>query len=123
MPNKDWSRPVFRLRKIPNRISELAEAAQLLGDALAVPFNTIIIFSLAETSDRYEIPPSKVATLQLTSVPSCITNDPHCDEWEVPIPGGSHSDVLLLDTHFQGLTALNDVDPAKHRVECVKARF
>jgi hypothetical protein len=119
MTDKNWSRSVFRLRKIPNDISNPAEAAKLLGDALAIPVNNIIIFSLAETSDRYEVPPSRVATLQLTSVPSCISNAPKRDEWEVPIPEGSHSDVLLLDIHFRGLTALNDVELAEHRVKCV----
>ena len=111
------------MSKIPNGISNPAETAKLLGDTLAIPINSIIIFSLAETSDRYEVPPSRVATLRLTSVPSCITNAPNRDEWEVPIPKGSHSDVLLLDTHFRGMTVLNDVEPAKHRVKCVKHPF
>ncbi|KAH6617141.1 hypothetical protein F5144DRAFT_541013 [Chaetomium tenue] len=116
---KDWSRPVFRLRKIPNGISNPAEAAQLLSGALAIPVKSITIFSLAETSNRYEVPPSKVATLQLTSVPSCISKAPNDDEWEVLIPEGSHNDVLLLDTHFRVMTALGDVEPAKHRADCI----
>jgi hypothetical protein len=119
MSNKIWSRTVFRLRKVPNCVSDSAETAKLLSDALALSVDNIIIYSLAKASDVWEVPPSRVATLQFKSIPQCVEKAPDDDEWEVPVPGGSPVHVLLLDTHFRGMTALNDVEPAKHRAEYV----
>lgn len=117
MDGKDWHRIVFRVRSIPNRVSDPTEAIKLLSSALKVAADSIVIYSLAKTSNVWEVPPSKVATIQLKSTPSCIINGPNDDEWEVAIPKGSHDDVLLLDTHFKGMTALNDADPAKYGTE------
>lgn len=118
MGQPDWACAVFRLRGIPNDVVSDTEAAKLFSDASGLPLDTILIYSLAKTSNIWE-PPTKVATLQLKSVPSCIQQNSEGDQWQIPIPGGSHRNVLLLDTHFKGMTALNDVDPAKHRAEYV----
>ena len=117
--DKDWGRAVFRLRNIPNHVSTTPEATKLLNSALAVPVDSIVIYSLAKTSDMLEKPPSRVATIQLKTVPSCIAKAPDDQEWEVPMPDGYPGNVLILDIHFRGWTTLNDVDPANHRAEYV----
>ncbi|CAH0047656.1 unnamed protein product [Clonostachys solani] len=116
----NWSRKVFRLRRIPGHVSAPQQAAQLLGVALGVNPDHVLVHSLATTSDRWETPPSKVATLQFDgdAVLSYLGDDPARQEWEIslPVEGG---DKLVLDNHFGGLTALNHVETSSHRADCI----
>ncbi|KAH7304158.1 hypothetical protein B0I35DRAFT_484642 [Stachybotrys elegans] len=113
MPSSDWSSKVYRLRKLPTCVSSPQEAARLLGEALAIDPELIVVCSLAKTADSWETVPSRVATVQLKTLPQRLREQPECDEWEL----ASHK--LILDTHFRGLTALNDVDPNKHHSDCI----
>ncbi|KEY73755.1 hypothetical protein S7711_10189 [Stachybotrys chartarum IBT 7711] len=113
MPGSDWSSNVYRLRKLPTCISGPREAARLLGEALAIDPELIVVCSLAKTADGWETVSSSVATVQLKTLPQRLREQSHCDEWEL----ASHK--LILDTHFRGLTALNDVDPNKHHSDCI----
>lgn len=109
---KEWVRKVFRLRYIPNRISNLDDAASLLGDALGIPAGHVIVYSIAPTLERV-ISPSKEATLQLKSVPGRLQQTMTNDEWLIPIPGArAPGEVMILDTHFRDMTVLSDVDKA-----------
>ncbi|KAH8895466.1 hypothetical protein GQ53DRAFT_715140 [Thozetella sp. PMI_491] len=118
MNELDSSQRVLRLRKLPGRITRPREVAKLLGEALGIVSEHIIIYSLATTYDRWENPPSKMATLQLMSVPECMQQNPRGQQWEVPLPGAPGG-TLILDAHFEGWTVLNDVEPSKHRTDCI----
>lgn len=120
MDESDWIRKVFRLSQIPHRVSDRPEAAELLAAALDIPADQIVVYSLATTCVRWETPPSKVATLQLKSIPVCLRNKLTDKEWPIPVRGAPPSEgLLLLDTHFQGMTVLNDVAAANHHAEYV----
>lgn len=117
MSAEEWTRRVFRLRKLPNYISSRTEAARLLGEAVGLPADHVVVYSLANTCDIWDTPPSKVATLQFRAVPSCLREARSDDEWTVLAPGSDPSEALILDTHFKGMTALNDVEPVCHKTE------
>ena len=119
MATQDWSRTVFRLRNLPNHVSDPAKVVSLVATALNVPVNHVTIYSLAKTSDIWEVPPSRVATLQLKTTPGCLQQALNNDEWTVPVPDGGPGEALLLDVHFKGMTALNDVDPTSHCADCI----
>ncbi|KAH6640664.1 hypothetical protein F5144DRAFT_105787 [Chaetomium tenue] len=119
MTAQGWDRKVFRLRKLPSHISSLAETADILSRALSLPIDDIVVYSIGRTTDIWEVPPFKVATLQLKSIPTLLRDRLAEDEWSIPTTSNLPIDDLLLDTHFEGLTALNDVDPAKHSADCI----
>ncbi|KAL7920620.1 hypothetical protein ACQKWADRAFT_298002 [Trichoderma austrokoningii] len=116
MSASGWTQTVFRLRGLPGHISGLEDAANLLGETLGLPSDRIIICSLAKTSNQWGIM-SKVATAQFKSVPPTLNLKTTSTEWTFPIPGSD--DVLILDTQFEGMTVLNDVEPGKHRADCI----
>jgi hypothetical protein len=115
MSPPNWAARVYRLRRLPHHITDATEAARLLGEALDIPPDDVVVYSVAHTFNRLESPPSKVATLQLKSSPSSLQLDDGKDEWKVPLPGTL--DHLLLDTHFLGMTVLNHVDAHSHHTE------
>lgn len=63
--------------------------------------------------------PSRTATMQMKSVPACLQHALADNEWTLPIVGGSPSDVLVLDTHFEGMTILSDPPPSQHYADCI----
>ncbi|KAK0714484.1 hypothetical protein B0H67DRAFT_553198 [Lasiosphaeris hirsuta] len=118
----DWGRRVFRLRNLPSTISSATEAASLLGAALGIPVDHVIICSLAKTSNKWEVPPSSVATLQLATVPAFVHKTvAGREEWSIPLAGRDRgrNDVLILDTHFRGMTVLHDPEPGRHEADCI----
>lgn len=117
MSPPNWAARVYRLRRLPHHITDATEAARLLGEALDIPPDDVVVYSVAHTFNRLESPPSKVATLQLKSSPSSLQLDDGKDEWKVPLPGTL--DHLLLDTHFLGMTVLNHVDAHSHHTDCI----
>lgn len=111
-----WTRQVFRLRKLPSRVRGPPEAAVLLAGALSIAPGSMVVYSVAETVDRWESPRTKVATLQFKTVPSSLKGSLKANEWEIPCadaPGG----VLILDIHFEGMTVLHDADLGTHHTE------
>ncbi|EAQ88998.1 hypothetical protein CHGG_05617 [Chaetomium globosum CBS 148.51] len=119
-PARDLTRTVFRLRNLPSRICSPNEVADLLSAALHLSAHQVIVYSIAKTLNKWEKQPSRVATLQLKAVPTCLQNAMDDDEWVIVLQGGHPPwDVLILDTHFRGMTALTDVDPARHRADCI----
>jgi len=59
---------------------------------------------------------SKVATVKFLEVPRLILDDPGAEEWSVSIDADFD---LILDTHFIGMTPLNEVTGADHVAEYV----
>ena len=108
------------MRKLPARISDLPDVAALLSKAFSISTDDIVVSSLAETSDRWENPPSKVVTLQLKTRPQCLGDAKKPidnSEWSIPVPGGQPNEVMLLDTHFRGMTVLCSPPSDKHHTE------
>ena len=118
--DQQWVQIVFRLRQLPNNVTDPTDAAKLLATALQMPAHHVVVSSIATTLDKWEPLPSKVATLQFRAVPARLQNASHGeDEWMIEMPGQTSGQVLILDIHFKGLTPLNDVEPVKHRAEYV----
>ncbi|KAF7532276.1 hypothetical protein G7054_g8109 [Neopestalotiopsis clavispora] len=93
-------------------------AAQLIADVIKDPTLTagdIQICSLASTVDPHKIWNRKVATVMFSRTPSALATG--ASEWRFPVPG--QFEQLVLDSHFLGLTVLNDVDEAEHKFDCI----
>ena len=113
-----WARKVFRLRKLPNHIESPYQLCELLGKVLGIQPDHVIVYSIARNSDPWEGIPTKVATLQFRSIPPALQQSSNCPEWELPLPE-ANGDTIIIDTHFLGLTVLNDVKNNEHHSECV----
>jgi len=113
----EFDERVFRVRRLPNHVKTYAEAADLVSRRLGLSTPTDIhVASLATTLDYWETPPSKIATLQFKVTPSSLGRPVRPGEWEVSL-GGDNAGSLIIDTHFLGLTPLNNVDEALHELE------
>ena len=55
-----------------------------------------------------------MATLQLKSVPASLKETMTESQWEILFYAEVLNQILILDTHFEGMTVLNDVEPAEH---------
>jgi hypothetical protein len=62
----------------------------------------------------WETPPTKTATLSFIALPSVVEVQIKKGEWKIE---GGFDRPLILDTHFLGLTPLNDVEAQKHEIE------
>ncbi|KAK3684319.1 hypothetical protein B0T22DRAFT_493833 [Podospora appendiculata] len=117
-----WSRTVFRLRGLPNNVTRLDDAATLIRDSLDLDsIDAARIFSLATSLSLWEMPPTKVATAMFNTPPPIVQDNPSQEEWHVCMGGlGSGSTYdLILDTHFMGMTPLNDVHLSSHLHDCI----
>ncbi|VUC22222.1 unnamed protein product [Clonostachys rosea] len=109
---------VFRLRRLPNSVVTLRDAAVLLSKCLGdLDVDDVTVFSLATAIDFSVNSPEKVATLQFHKVPCLVRQNAGLDEWRLQAddPGS----VLIVDFHFLGMTPLNDVDPEKHMFDSI----
>ena len=112
---------VYRLRKIPEGYDRHA-VGQLVSKCLHVALHDIHIWSLADTVDPWEIPQTQTATLTFDSdVDLTGKQSPKAEEWRISVLGLQRP--LILDTHFEGLTPLNNPDPATHTHEFVDHLF
>jgi len=114
-----WTKTVFRLRGLPNTIKTSEDVANLVHKRLAsIPANSIRVFSLATSLKYWEIPPSKVATVMFSTVPRIVQDNPDKGEWNIsPSPHIDLQENLTLDTHFMGMTPLNDASSSCHLYE------
>ena len=109
-----WRKIVFRVRGLPIDVKHPDDVASLLSVRLGdIPSHTVKVYSLATaldfTSDFSGSPRSRSATVMFETIPSLVQNSPGKEEWS--IPAQSHqSDEVVLDTHFIGMTPLNDVE-------------
>ncbi|KAK3321504.1 hypothetical protein B0T19DRAFT_374928 [Cercophora scortea] len=117
-----WSKTVFRLRGLPNSLTALDDAAALICECLDLDsVDAVRVFSLATSLSFWEIPPTKVVTAMFETAPPIIRDNPGQEEWHVRA-GGLGSGIifdLILDTHFMGMTPLNDVHPSTHSHDCI----
>ena len=105
----------FRLRGCPVTTNERALCDQLSQAFADITPNDIRIQSLATTLDRLETPPTKTATLSFAKLPSVVEKQLKKGEWKITSHGPEGS--LILDTHFLGMTPLNDVEAQTHNFE------
>lgn len=103
-------RRTFRLRQIPTGLDRL-NVAKLLQNALEIGASDVKIHSLAQSVNVWA--PSQTATLMLSATPKLEQMLSKGDEWSIPVANLQHD--LILDTHFRGLTALNE--PKNHTTE------
>lgn len=119
----DLGRTVFRLSGIPNGVSTTVLVAALVAKSLRVATENVKVYSLATTLNRWERPPSRVATLMLRQTPSLFQKSREGqNEWTLESESdesGGGTSIFVLDTHFWGLTPLNDVATKAHNVDCI----
>ncbi|KAJ2992379.1 hypothetical protein NUW58_g2188 [Xylaria curta] len=107
----------FRLRRCPADANVKACAA-LLGLAFDdLDPEDIHIRSLAFSLDPWERPPTKTATLMFRKIPALLLKKASRCEWELAVE--SLEEPLILDTHFLGLTPLNDIESESHAFDCI----
>ena len=105
---------VYRLRELPIQVDRLA-ATELLSEALGdIAPSDIRIFSLA-TACHAERPATKTATLMFDKTPALVGSPGNKEQWSLCITG--LRDNIILDTHFLGITKLNEVSDDEHRFE------
>lgn len=115
---RDWPRTVFRLSGLPSTTTTRDDVASLLSDRLGdTPTNCIRVFSLATALHVREPSRFKVATVMFSSVPSLIDPVSSSNEWPVLAKPLDAVGDFILDTHFMGITPLNDYEPSKHTFE------
>lgn len=114
-----WTQKVFRLRKIPNHVASPRQLGELLGRLLGIQPDHVVVYSIARNSDPWEGLPTKVATLQFKSAPQTLQQSSNCREWELQLSEAT-GDKIILDTHFLGMTVLNDVPNSQHHSEYVQ---
>ena len=107
---------VYRLSNLPYHVDD-SVVAELLSRALGdVAFDGVRIFSLATSANPWEKPVTKVATVMLVSVPAIVEAQMNKSQWNLMVD----KDVsynLILDTHFLGMTPLNEVSPEHYEIE------
>ncbi|KAK4443325.1 hypothetical protein QBC34DRAFT_488405 [Podospora aff. communis PSN243] len=121
MANSDWTSKVFRLRNLPDGLAKPAAVGSLLSHLLALPPDHIVVYSVTRAPSVYENPSTRVATLQMKSMPERLKPIADRREWELPItePGEQIGTVLILDTHFRVLTAMHEPISSQHVVDCI----
>lgn len=111
---RDFGNRTYRVRQLPRHVSEedlpgfLVRCCGELGGE-----TNIVVWSLAITLLPFEKPRTKTATVTFNSLPLVFNNDE--TEWTLTTPG-SHLNVIV-DVHFLGFTALNDVEIGLHNLE------
>ncbi len=122
MPPYLHKRKVYRLQNLPAYVDRLS-ATELVTSAISdLSAGDIQIFSLATAVDSWKKRQHKVATLMFRHTPAALRESKNQDgsdaaEWKFSVPG--LPEPLIVDTHFQGLTVLNEVSPSEHTFDCV----
>ncbi|KAF3022635.1 hypothetical protein E8E14_013971 [Neopestalotiopsis sp. 37M] len=117
---------VYRLQGLPDRPNfDRLAAAQFVANVINDPTLTaehIHICSLATTVEPHKRWNRKVATVMFRHTPLVLStgngaSSSAISEWRFPVPG--QAEPLVLDSHFLGLTVLNDVIVAEHNFDCI----
>lgn len=108
----EQSSKVYRLRYLPLYVDRLDVAKMLVGCIPGLQLEEIQISSLALAVDSQS---SKTATVMFRTTPHVVGQDPRQSQWDLPVAGLPAP--IVLDTHFNGLTPLNEVDESSHTTE------
>ncbi|KAJ2988150.1 hypothetical protein NUW58_g4128 [Xylaria curta] len=108
-------RTSFRLRGLPHSVKTLENVANLVSKNLGdISAHHVRVFSLATELSFGDSSVSKVATLMFAAIPSLVQDYKSKEQWEIPTQGAEPGHRLVMDTHFEGMTTLNDVDHLSH---------
>ncbi|KAK7229266.1 hypothetical protein V2G26_001436 [Clonostachys chloroleuca] len=108
---------VYRATNLPGHVDRLG-ALELLARCLPdITLDDIQLGSLATAIEPWALTPTKTATLTLKTVPATISEDQNSTEWVFPAAGLVRP--VVLDTHFYGLTPLNEVEETLHTDDCI----
>lgn len=114
MNTRDKAR-VLRLRYVPGHLDRL-EVIKLLSKSLKnVEEADITIFSLALDVNTLSQMPRKVATLTFQSLPATISSRLQAGDVRIEVPGLAMP--LVLDSHFRGITPVNEIPERMHTHE------
>lgn len=105
-------RKVFRLRQIPLLMKE-RDVSSMLEGALGLDHSTIRIFSLARDVNAWI--PTQTATLMFRASSARLDEMMSKTQGEWMISAVNVHPDPILDTHFKGLTVLNE--PTNHVAE------
>ncbi|KAI2465412.1 hypothetical protein F4781DRAFT_424824 [Annulohypoxylon bovei var. microspora] len=108
---------VYRLRGCPAHLDRSGAAALLSRELGDISPTDIQIQSLATNLDPWARPPTRVGTLMFDKLPASIREHDGKTEWSFKVIGLETD--LILDTHFMGMTPLNDVEQEKHEFDCI----
>jgi hypothetical protein len=104
----------YRVRHIPIDVG-FSQLGQFLADLLDEDVANVRACSLAPSLQVWENPRSSVATITFIKTPALLDADQK--EWRVPLPGTVRN--LIIDTHFLGLTPLNNVSDEEYTSTCI----
>lgn len=108
---RDWSTTVFRLTGLPSTAATQDNVASLLSDRLeGTPMSCIRVLSLATALHVRGPSRFKVATIMFSTIPSLIDSDCSSNMWSIIAKPHDAAGAFILDTHFMGITPLNDHD-------------
>lgn len=96
--------------------TQLPELLVKISESFGPPDN-ILIYSLASSLSPFERFPTTTATVAFKRTPSIF--DDGRIEWTFLAKHTSLQQNIVVDVHFWGFTALNDVDPDLHTIEYV----
>ncbi|KAI0879929.1 uncharacterized protein GGS22DRAFT_176360 [Annulohypoxylon maeteangense] len=108
---------VYRLRGCPIYLDRSGTAELLSRELGDVAPSDIAIQSLATNLDPWARPPTKVGTLMFRKLPALIEEQTENNEWTLAVVGLEKA--LIIDTHFMGITPLNDVEQEKCSFDCI----
>ncbi|KAI0100545.1 hypothetical protein GGR51DRAFT_532387 [Nemania sp. FL0031] len=118
--NKGLFNTVFRLRGLPHSVKTIDGVTNLIAKSLGdISVHDIRVFSLATNLSFGDNSPSRVATLMFLTWPLIVRDSQDKNEWEIPIHIHDSGHCLVLDTHFEGITSMNDVEHLSHKYDCI----
>ncbi|KAI9736325.1 MAG: hypothetical protein M1834_001211 [Cirrosporium novae-zelandiae] len=106
----------YRVRKLPHYMDKL-EVIKLLVSLGLGPLENIKTLCLASSLNPYERPPTKTATAEFMRRPQALP--PDRQEWVLPTQDVGLQHNVIIDLHFLGFTALNDVGKHLHTFDCI----
>jgi hypothetical protein len=111
---RDRNGLTYRVRQIPSHVSKdslatvLVKACEALG-----PEENITVYSLGSSLVPFETPRTKTATIIFKTFPNLF--DDGETEWVIRTADSQPN--IIIDVHFLGFTALNEVDSDLHILE------
>lgn len=116
-PRRDRTYRVRQLQVPPGTDHrQLTHIIASLSDGLG-PAENIQVYSLAASLPLSTILPTSVATIAFDKTPSVLDNDN--TEWSLTARHLDWRRNVIFDTHFLGLTPLNDPEPCNHALDCI----
>jgi hypothetical protein len=116
-PRRDRTYRVRQLQVPPGTDHrQLTHIIASLNDGLG-PAENIQVYSLAASLPLSTILPTSVATIAFNKTPSVLDNDN--TEWSLTARHLDWRRNVIFDTHFLGLTPLNDPEHSNHALDCI----